>query len=685
MNKRPWGVKALICLLLALAVLSPAVFMVLPATAMTPIYTVGQAYKSTDYYKKLVDLKLTGDMRRDVVAIALTQVGYHGGNSEEEMDGANYQGEKQFTEYNRYYGKIGGTYSYSWCAVFVTWCLRMAGVSKNTVANFASCSTCVRNLQSKNVFKMKSTGYIPVTGDIIFFSDVGSGYLATHVGFVVGVEKNYVYTVEGNAANSVMVRRYDIDDPYVVGYGVPDYTVKSGTDYTFPLNYTLHKKGQYVLDKDVTLRSGPGEEFAVVGTLPAGTKVNAEFTSRAWGRISYGVKPTETTTAAPVTTVTPVTTAEPVTMVAPVTTVEPVTTFDPVTTAEPLITTPVTTVPDITEEITTAPAVTAPTPEDVTVAPETSSPEPETSVLDEHSEFQDAPAANTGYAWFPLSAGTLTVLEDGTVVPTEHSISYDMNGGGKAPATVKDSVKKSLTVTSEIPTRTGYTFKGWGVTKLSVTSDFAAGEKYSGADDLILYAIWDPHPCTVTFVDEDGTTVLSSGLTYYGSIFSEPKMRDKTVNGIKYVFTGWSPALPKVVSGDATYRAVYSVASATTAEVTTVEPVTSEIPSDVTTVPDEVTTEADISSDVTTATPPITTAPDISAVPGTASDPVSVETGENSSVPDQSDVPDTSADMTHEPLGFIDPDVRVAFIVSCVLFVAIAAAIVIVFAKSKNR
>ena len=44
-----------------------------------------------------------------------------------------------------------------------------------------------------------------------------------HVGIVLTVVDDYIYTIEGNTADMVAVRKYTVNDPRIMGYGVLDW------------------------------------------------------------------------------------------------------------------------------------------------------------------------------------------------------------------------------------------------------------------------------------------------------------------------------------------------------------------------------------------------------------------------------------------------------------------------------
>lgn len=268
-----------------------SLFAIIPASAS---YDYSSAYKSGKYYEKLKEYKLTGDMRQDVVSIALTQVGYHEGNSDSEMHGNNGSGSKNFVEYNRLYGKLdngegnGTSYGYSWCCSFVSWCLRQANVPTSLVTTEVSCPRMITWLKANSKYVTRASGHTPIAGDIIFFKSSTSKQTASHIGIVLGVSGNLVYTVEGNANNNVAKRSYSLTDTYIVGYGVPNYTVKENAEYSFVTDTTETSLGKYrITASSLNVRKGAGASYDIRGTLSNGDVVEVFETSGNWGRIFY--------------------------------------------------------------------------------------------------------------------------------------------------------------------------------------------------------------------------------------------------------------------------------------------------------------------------------------------------------------------------------------------------------------
>jgi hypothetical protein len=152
------AIALLLALLTALA-LAPA------ANAIAPIHNVSGEYLASRYYDNLNKLTLTGDTRTDILLVALSQYGYHEGNSDADMGGGNTEGTCNFVEYNRLHGKVdngegnGVSYGYYWCCAFATWCVRQAGVSKDICPTEISCRRLVSKLDALGLYHATGDDY----------------------------------------------------------------------------------------------------------------------------------------------------------------------------------------------------------------------------------------------------------------------------------------------------------------------------------------------------------------------------------------------------------------------------------------------------------------------------------------------------------------------------------------------
>ena len=223
----------------------------LTVLAVEETYTMSDQYKSSKYYEHFKRVELTGDQITDVIAIALSQLGYHEGDGDDDLGGNNPEGTKNFVEYNVLRGKLdnqegnGLSYGYAWCASFVNWCLRQARVDKAASGSEISCRRWLADCKDMGIYADKE-GYSPKTADIIFFKDADSAVTSTHVGFVLYSDEERVYTIEGNASsdsilstagNYVCLKSYELSDSYIVAYASPKYK----TDDTIP---TIDRTGK---------------------------------------------------------------------------------------------------------------------------------------------------------------------------------------------------------------------------------------------------------------------------------------------------------------------------------------------------------------------------------------------------------------------------------------------------------
>ena len=125
-------------------------------------------------------------------------------------------------------------------------------------------------LKPQGLYKTRESGYTPIIGDLIYFKNLTSTAVSTHVGLVIGVRDGYVYTVEGNGGERVARHKYALDDSYIVGYGALKYETKDGTDYSvFSLEEDSAKPGKFVVTADsLNVRAGSRCHCACDGCNP---------------------------------------------------------------------------------------------------------------------------------------------------------------------------------------------------------------------------------------------------------------------------------------------------------------------------------------------------------------------------------------------------------------------------------
>lgn len=170
---------------------------------------VSSAYKGSRFYKNLTQIPLTGDGVTDVLAVALSQLGYVEGTNQSGFNGTQGGG-GNYTEFCYNMGSVGG-YAYAWCAAYVSWCLLQSRCTdqnsqgawarnhmgdKNYIWREVGCPKWYENLKQCGYGYAASSSYTPKSGDLVFFT--GSG----HIGIVRYVKNGTVYTIEGNTGNA---------------------------------------------------------------------------------------------------------------------------------------------------------------------------------------------------------------------------------------------------------------------------------------------------------------------------------------------------------------------------------------------------------------------------------------------------------------------------------------------------
>ena len=78
-----------------------------------------------------------------------------------------------------------------------------------------------------------------------------------------------------------------------------------------------------------------------------------------------------------------------------------------------------------------------------------------------------------------------------TVSAPSYTVSYNANGGSGAPSAQTKTYGKALTLSSTVPTRSGYSFKGWATSSTATTAAYQPGASYNTDASLALYAVWE--------------------------------------------------------------------------------------------------------------------------------------------------------------------------------------------------
>ena len=152
-----------------------------------------------------------------------------------------------------------------------------------------------------------------------------------------------------------------------------------------------------------------------------------------------------------------------------------------------------------------------------------------------------------------MNTGNFTLNAQWT--PWKHTVTYNANAGNDAsvkgvPASQSKTANVDITLSSDVPTRNGYTFLGWNTQADGNGTAYAAGATYTHDQDggtVTLYAKWTPWKHTIHYNSNiptnapTGTTTVSNMPGDQTKTFDEKLMISSNKPTRKgYNFAGWS-------------------------------------------------------------------------------------------------------------------------------------------------
>ena len=432
----------------------------------------------------------TGNQRMDIISVALTQLGYE----------EKYENDTKYGDWLGYPG-------YAWCAMFVSWCARQAEVPTDVLTQHSWAHP-----NSFNVPYYHGTEYTPQPGDLFFTGDFG------HMGIVWYVEGEFFYCVEGNAkyhdytvpndptvdSYHVMTNKRLISDHYFgvppYGGGDPEHTYVKGTESEHPHKtyyqcetceeryYTSYTEchsdcsqcmscgcsaeyaGYYLVTSDsspVNMRKKHDASSASIGYATVGEVVYVYGADPGSGRayieydghrghvwLRFLTKYTDIPAA-------PAVTAEKTEY----------STLDTVTLNW--------SAPEYTEQYR------------LKLFKDGSLQEERILDLAQSCSLEQLPEG--AYEARVIACNRAGFSEAGTLcftVRNLYTLTYDACGGTGAPEAQTQKLGEPVAVSTEAPTREGYTFLGWTDTEGQRRADIKAGELLTCPADTVLYAVW---------------------------------------------------------------------------------------------------------------------------------------------------------------------------------------------------
>ena len=130
-------------------------------------------------------------------------------------------------------GQKDGQLYWSWCGFagevkwdgcFVSWCAGECGyIDSGVIPKYADCQNILDWFSDRG--QLKGKGYIPQTGDTVFFDRADNGLTgeADQVGIVEKVIDNGVYVIIGDYKGECVEKLYNLDHSELLGFGAPAF------------------------------------------------------------------------------------------------------------------------------------------------------------------------------------------------------------------------------------------------------------------------------------------------------------------------------------------------------------------------------------------------------------------------------------------------------------------------------
>ena len=141
-----------------------------------------------------------------------------------------------------------------------------------------------------------------------------------------------------------------------------------------------------------------------------------------------------------------------------------------------------------------------------------------------HASFK----VDVDFAWYaskpgqdPAERQTIKKTEELPDIDPYYDITYNLKGGSKGPSAGKKYKDKAFTVPNKTPTKEGYDFVNWSITRTSDGSNTGStvnpGGKISASSnhDYTLVAVWEKKKIPIRYDADGGTGAPKDGVKYY--------------------------------------------------------------------------------------------------------------------------------------------------------------------------
>ena len=196
-----------------------------------------------DWQQIFADYPYTGQLDKDLVDIAKTQVGYTESERNFQVDNTGVR--HGYTRYGAWYG---APYN-DWSALFVAFCLHFAGADSAEYP-LSSGATAMSQLWQTQGKYAPAGAYTPESGDLVFFRN-------NTVGIVTDVYKASFHVIHGDTENAVKTDVLLLSDAAIAGWGMVGQrnTIPNAPQASRPLVQIYEADAEEIQEAPVLARS----------------------------------------------------------------------------------------------------------------------------------------------------------------------------------------------------------------------------------------------------------------------------------------------------------------------------------------------------------------------------------------------------------------------------------------------
>ena len=163
-----------------------------------------------DWLETLDDVKLTNNIPENLIAVAMTQMGYAESDKNFEFDDNGTP--NGYTRYGEWYGNPYG----KWNTMFVSFCLHYSNINNDSELKCSGADAMRLAWQNRRAYA-SADEYTPQRGDLVF-TDTDDDSIADSVGIILSADAASLVVIMGDSNERVEITSISSDSD-IIGYG----------------------------------------------------------------------------------------------------------------------------------------------------------------------------------------------------------------------------------------------------------------------------------------------------------------------------------------------------------------------------------------------------------------------------------------------------------------------------------